>query len=1324
MATSSNREVELGIAVSTSGQDAIKSLRDAVANLAREGGDAAPEFARLGAEIDKIASQQTAIQSFAELRREVVGVTNELNKSAQEVDRLAVELPRAAQASDTFRTAQAEAKAELDSTTNLLKASRQELANLKASYTGAARQSDEYKITAAQLSETIRTLRGNQQSLREEYRQTSDATKEVVSAEKALNVAYNQSLNEARGLSAVLGDRNRALDLSREALRAAGVETTNLVEAERKVRTAFTEVRTAVEQQAAAFSELKAQEAAAAAAARDFAAEEDRLAAIVTANRQKMSDEARRQAAVEIAEYNRTAAAAKQNAAEKLAATQRAVAAEQALRKASADAAAALDNAFGAVGVRSIDAVRKEIEQVQASMATLQSLSRTSGQSLTGAFSSGQAKIQALQRELRELNGQLTIGERASKVFAGSLAQITAGNLLADGVGFLVNKVKEMGREFLIVVTQMETMRRGLTAVFGSSKVAAEQIEFLRKTAQGAGISFSEIADSFVRFSAATKSANIPLATTNQLFTAVTTAGATLGLSGERVTLVLDALGQMASKGVVSMEELRQQLGDSLPGALSLAAKGLKLTEAELIKLVESGQLSARDLFPGLTEGLKSLTGESDTLVSRWARLKNALSELASSFSDAGGLDILKGVVEALRVALGAVLVPLYSFIEGNLYLAKSIGILAAAAATGTNPIQALGEEYDKMNARIGKVSKAFDDSGASAKQNAVDLQVVSTAQQNTTSSAAALALAQNQSVIANKESSASALALAQANVRLLISSVEAAKAVEASIVSSEKLAKAKEIEGKAALEVAKLSGDANTIAETSVRVATENIKASEAVVAARRAEVAVTQELIDKVTASGVAMGGLDANQKKQIETYKLRLETQQASLEKAEQERNELTAQATVLRVTAEALQDNTVSLDAYGVASARSAENVKFMQQALVEANAEVERQKVLLEQGKGSQDALSAAQQIARASLDGLRGAQQNAAEDLRRYNDQLAIAAKNVELKAAAESASLQGTLALVNVARQHAESMANIARAQGNSSAAIYYEIEAKNRQIEAIRLTMQIKELEAKADIAALEIKKQEIQGTDAISEQKRKEIDIRIQLQKVKLLEAGASKDVIAGIEQEINAMRQGNSVRGSSTSSIEANTASRYKNVEAIKAQADAEKLTSDGFKTNKDGSAAGTFSNSVPLDQIFALQEKVRNQTLTLEDEQLARAALKQAQDARAYLDSLKSLNAGAVSLTADRETDGAVVSAKLAVERIESLKQGAAANERNAANSAAQGGAGQQPQGGSSSRTVNLVFNGRSTPVNVASEQDANNLESVLRSLSQAAGTST
>ena len=148
-----------------------------------------------------------------------------------------------------------------------------------------------------------------------------------------------------------------------------------------------------------------------------------------------------------------------------------------------------------------------------------------------------------------------------------------------------------------------------------------------------------------------------------------------MGLSGERVSLVLQALGQMAAKGTVSMEELRQQLGESLPGALSLSAKGLGLTEAQLIKLVESGGLAARDLFPALAKSLREMQGETEGVTSSWERLKNALTISSQNAGDAGGMPLLTLSIKALGAVVAAVVLPLTAFAEVVFGVAKAAGV-------------------------------------------------------------------------------------------------------------------------------------------------------------------------------------------------------------------------------------------------------------------------------------------------------------------------------------------------------------------------------------------------------------------------------------------------------------------------------------------------------------------------------------------------------------------------------------------------------------------------------------------------------------------------
>ncbi|MGE9627334.1 tape measure protein, partial [Escherichia coli] len=54
------------------------------------------------------------------------------------------------------------------------------------------------------------------------------------------------------------------------------------------------------------------------------------------------------------------------------------------------------------------------------------------------------------------------------------------------------------------------------------------------------------------------------------------------------------AVQQMSGKGVVSMEELRQQLGEAVPNAMQAMADAAGITMGELTKAVASGMVEAK----------------------------------------------------------------------------------------------------------------------------------------------------------------------------------------------------------------------------------------------------------------------------------------------------------------------------------------------------------------------------------------------------------------------------------------------------------------------------------------------------------------------------------------------------------------------------------------------------------------------------------------------------------------------------------------------------------------------------------------------------------
>ena len=81
-----------------------------------------------------------------------------------------------------------------------------------------------------------------------------------------------------------------------------------------------------------------------------------------------------------------------------------------------------------------------------------------------------------------------------------------------------------------------------------------------------------------------------------------------MGLSADDTSGVILALSQIAGKGKVSMEELRGQLGERLTPAMSIAAKSMGVTTAELEKMVEKG-LSAEEFLPKFGAALEEAFG-------------------------------------------------------------------------------------------------------------------------------------------------------------------------------------------------------------------------------------------------------------------------------------------------------------------------------------------------------------------------------------------------------------------------------------------------------------------------------------------------------------------------------------------------------------------------------------------------------------------------------------------------------------------------------------------------------------------------------------------
>lgn len=1116
MATKNNRDVKLSLSVETLGAEGVKSLRDTIASLAKEGGDAAPEFQRLADEIDRLGDQAKTLQSFEQIAQTVRELGDAQQQAAAKTEKLKAELDTASASTRKASATQAELKAELEKQQKELNATTGALKIQRQAFDENGKRLSDHKSKMSDLTKEQVRLTAVVDDYKSKLAVANKAVAEAESAETKAQKAYNFSEKALDGLTKKLEQRRGEMSNQSKAISDMGLSTDDLAQSQGTLLKSLNDT-------GAAANKLKSELDAARAAEKALA---DENARAVAANNEKIkgiNDEikfrqqlaAQREAAAKQAAAAEQAVAAeaaaqlkKQQAEEQAAfndkisrinmelkyrqqlAAQRAAVENEANRKsveaekqaakereAAAKAASdAIANAFKTTGAKSASDLRQQIEAVKGAMQLLEKEAGLTGAELKVAMGAGNQQLKELERELRAATGAMTTADKAANLFKNSMGQIAAGNLIADAIGMMVEKVKALGREFIDANVRAEGMTRALNAIYKNSETASSQMDFLKVTANTAGIAVSKISGDFVKFSAAMNSANIPLSESNALFGALTGAAGTLGLSTEKVSDALNALGQVASKGVVSMEELRGQLGDALPGALSMAAKGMGLTDMALVKLVESGQLAASTFIPAFTQGLRELSAENDTLAGSFARLQNATESFFQAIGASGALDVMKGglsiVTEAAKGAYTGVAV----LAEGFFSVGRAAGAAAGALVTGNSVLEAVTNTYALVNARVDAFIQTLYGSEEEAARATAKYQMM---QQGLDANA-------NAAFGAAKAMAALAPVIAEQQTKLQLATTAA-----------EKHAKAVEILGSTQVSLAQMTGDLTLKMETEVQAANATVAAKEAVKKATQDELDLAKQALAAYDLLIEQKGGkLEPADLKRRESLQKTITLQEGEIEKVNAEIEASKNLAFQKEIESQKLRDNSARLEELTSAydSAKRA----------LELVTEAERR------------GYDVTQQKAKALAD-LRAAQALLNDAYSDYASKLAANLTLMKSENDLKLASLEAT-------RNSYEASARYYTAIGNETLARQAKINAIQAEIKYTQAAAQAALAEADAKIAVVRAEQQELLSKGQLTPQILAETEARLKSIEAEKIKANASLENVKVLEQQIRALREG--------------------------------------------------------------------------------------------------------------------------------------------------------------------------------------------------------
>jgi tape measure domain-containing protein len=222
----------------------------------------------------------------------------------------------------------------------------------------------------------------------------------------------------------------------------------------------------------------------------------------------------------------------------------------------------------------------------------------------------------------------------------GSLHSVSEG-----WIGSIVKINAEMERlKFLLA---------GMNKSADPIKEAAQQVAYLRDFAKDAPFSLKALSDSFVKL----KSTGIdPM---SGALKGLVDGIAAFGGNDEVLHRASIAIQQMAGKGVIQMEELRQQLGEAMPRAVELMARSMGVSVAELIQTVGKGTLDAKTSLAAFTMELDRTFGgaaanQMNTFNGLVAKTTTLFQGLALQAGDAGFFETIKEKLRQFNEALSS----------------------------------------------------------------------------------------------------------------------------------------------------------------------------------------------------------------------------------------------------------------------------------------------------------------------------------------------------------------------------------------------------------------------------------------------------------------------------------------------------------------------------------------------------------------------------------------------------------------------------------------------------------------------------------------------
>jgi tape measure domain-containing protein len=233
----------------------------------------------------------------------------------------------------------------------------------------------------------------------------------------------------------------------------------------------------------------------------------------------------------------------------------------------------------------------------------------------------------------------------------------------AMGLGKLVEGFRNLPEEALKSALAVETLDNRIVKISGSASQGAKNLAFITAEAKRLNLNLTNAKENYSQVLKSTRDSSLEGFQTENIYTAFAATAKANGLDQTQEQELFRSVRSIIGKGVLSQEEVRQEIGEKLGDFEKSLAEAYGVSTQQLNKMIESGELQATEALPKVAAVLKAkndIYGDLNTGAVAAQKADNA--------------------IVSFRESVGSALLPLQKF--GNNFLAGFFNQISAGINT------------------------------------------------------------------------------------------------------------------------------------------------------------------------------------------------------------------------------------------------------------------------------------------------------------------------------------------------------------------------------------------------------------------------------------------------------------------------------------------------------------------------------------------------------------------------------------------------------------------------------------------------------------------